>query len=423
VRSELLTAGRSLFAQRGYEATTQREIAHAAGVSTSVLFRHFSSKARLLIEAVIEPFGEFVDSVGSVLETSEDAGRPHGPEFVADLYAHLLRHRASLRALLTTLQSGDGDALMRELGTRLDPLFAEVRTLADPGRLKPGPGGDQTEVALRLVVGMITTLAVLDDWFLPPPDASGRAALFSVLGNMSSRDGETERTAAANTAPATRAHGAQKGISDRGARHKTNPHAGRRATDEVRQALLTAAAQLFAEKGFAATTYVDIAEAAQTSESALFRHFGSKSNLLMEAALAPFADAFGSASRRWATVEFDDRRSRQPEFVADLYLTIVSHRQLLRILMGVANDPVHSDVNQAVAGWFAATFGELRRQQEAQTSSEHAYEPDLRMRAAMAAIVAAAALDDWFLPHGGATVAPEQIVSTISHMITRARRP
>lgn len=422
VRRELLNAGRTLFAERGYEATTQRGIAHAAGVSTSVLFRHFSSKSRLLIEAVIEPFDEFVDSVGSVLEASGAAGWLHGPDFVADLYTRLLPHRESLRALLTTLQSADGDALMRELGVRLDPLFAEVRTLAEADRTNPCAGSDQTELSFRLMVGTVTTLVVLDDWFLPPADASGQAALFKVLGSMASQGNHAELAAAFDTVHAVplEVESASPGL-DPGA--AMNSRGSRRPTDEVRQALLVSAAKSFATKGFAATTYADIAEAAQTSESALFRHFGSKSNLLMEAALAPFVDAFASVSRRWAAVAVDERRSRQPEFVADLYLTVVSHRELLRILMGVANDPAHQDVNQAVTGWFATTFGELLEQQQAQTSSDHAYEPDLRMRAAITAIAAAAALDDWFLPHGEAAVTPESIIHAISQSITRGRRP
>lgn len=165
VRRSLLVAGRDLFAEHGYEATTQRQIAAAAGASTAALFHHFGSKAQLLLEAVIEPFGSFVAGVAQDFEAARLAGLPPGRWFAADLLEHLQVHRASLRALLTTLQSADGDVLMAELGVRLGPLFGEIRAHADGD---PKAAVEDTDLALRLVVGMITTIVVLDDWFLPP---------------------------------------------------------------------------------------------------------------------------------------------------------------------------------------------------------------------------------------------------------------
>lgn len=409
VRQGLLEAGEKLFAEQGYEVTTQRQIAAAAGVSTSVLFRHFSSKAQLLVEAVIEPFGEFGAGVAKDFEAARAAGRRPGPWFAADLLEHLRGHRASLRALLTTLQSADGDTLMRELGSRLDVLFDEIRTHAD--------GGDTTaedaDLALRLVVGMITTIVVLDDWFLPPGHDHMRLA--EVLGNMTSRGTPGASTSRVPQIEAAAVSSVRQDAPVRPAGRRRNP-------DEVREALLRGAARSFVDKGFAATTYLDIAGAAHTSESALFRHFGPKSNLLIEAVLEPFADAFDSVSRRWAAVEPDARRARQPEFVGDLYSTLVANRQLLRILMGVANDPTHREVNGAVAAWFRSIFTELVSQQKDQISPDHSYEPDLRLRAALAMMVAAAVLDDWFLPHSDG-VEPARTVLAISDLITRGRRP
>ncbi|MEW6404365.1 MAG: TetR/AcrR family transcriptional regulator [Chloroflexota bacterium] len=51
--------------------------------------------------------------------------------------------------------------------------------------------------------------------------------------------------------------------------------------DETRQRLIQAAAQVFSEKGYAGATTRAIAAAADVNEVTLFRHFGSKKNLLM----------------------------------------------------------------------------------------------------------------------------------------------
>jgi AcrR family transcriptional regulator len=51
------------------------------------------------------------------------------------------------------------------------------------------------------------------------------------------------------------------------------------AADETRFRLLAAAAQLFAERGYARATTRELAAAAGVNEVTLFRHFGSKKNL------------------------------------------------------------------------------------------------------------------------------------------------
>src|SRR4051812_19576278 len=43
-RERLLTAATELFSHQGFEGTTTRQIAHAAGVSEAIVFRHFRSK-------------------------------------------------------------------------------------------------------------------------------------------------------------------------------------------------------------------------------------------------------------------------------------------------------------------------------------------------------------------------------------------
>ncbi len=46
--------------------------------------------------------------------------------------------------------------------------------------------------------------------------------------------------------------------------------------DDTRERILQAAAELFAEKGYARATTRSIAEAAKVNEVTIFRHFGSK---------------------------------------------------------------------------------------------------------------------------------------------------
>ncbi|MGL5831730.1 MAG: TetR/AcrR family transcriptional regulator [Waterburya sp.] len=49
-RTKILQAALQLFAKRGYEATTTKDLAKSAGVAEGTLFRHFSNKKAILIE-------------------------------------------------------------------------------------------------------------------------------------------------------------------------------------------------------------------------------------------------------------------------------------------------------------------------------------------------------------------------------------
>jgi AcrR family transcriptional regulator len=61
VLRELITdAARDLFASRGYQATTTRDIALEAGVNEPTIYRHFGSKPKLFEAAVVQPYHEFM---------------------------------------------------------------------------------------------------------------------------------------------------------------------------------------------------------------------------------------------------------------------------------------------------------------------------------------------------------------------------
>jgi hypothetical protein len=143
---------------------------------------------------------------------------------------------------------------------------------------------------------------------------------------------------------------------------------------------------------------------------------------LIEAVLEPFVNAFLSTTRRWTQVPATSRGLSQPEFIADLYQTLIDHRLSVRVLMGIANDPANRDVHGAVAAAFLRMFtSSLSEQRARRTSAGDWYEPDLRMRAVTAMLIAASALDDWFLPHGSAALPQRDIIAMLSALVSAGR--
>ena len=55
-RAQLIEVALRLFAEQGYDGTATRDIAEAAGVAESLLFRHFDTK-REILRAVIQAYG------------------------------------------------------------------------------------------------------------------------------------------------------------------------------------------------------------------------------------------------------------------------------------------------------------------------------------------------------------------------------
>lgn len=59
-RQRILQAAQRLFAARGYDGTTTRDLASAAGVAEGTLFRHFETKKAILIEVATQGWVEIL---------------------------------------------------------------------------------------------------------------------------------------------------------------------------------------------------------------------------------------------------------------------------------------------------------------------------------------------------------------------------
>jgi AcrR family transcriptional regulator len=62
-RQKIIETASELFARRGYRRTSTAELAQAAGVSESTLFRHFPTKTLLFEDAVVAPIRSSIDGI------------------------------------------------------------------------------------------------------------------------------------------------------------------------------------------------------------------------------------------------------------------------------------------------------------------------------------------------------------------------
>ena len=115
----LLTAAQQLFAERGYERVTTREIAERAGVDATLIARYFGSKAGLYLAALRAELGDGPppdllqpDRMAALLGRVEDRGP--GPVFQSAVHPHEDE----------SVQAAARDALHARLVTPLRDRFA-----------------------------------------------------------------------------------------------------------------------------------------------------------------------------------------------------------------------------------------------------------------------------------------------------------
>lgn len=162
-RRLLLESARALFAERGYAATSTREIARAASVTEPMIFRHFGSKAKLFEEAVLAPFSTFVSEY-----IADWSARPRGAkspylearDFYRGVYDVLTENRRLIREMISGRATGSHTLATPELGLLLERFEEFIERERDAGGFR----AFDPAVMTRLMFGLVFSVAIYGDW-------------------------------------------------------------------------------------------------------------------------------------------------------------------------------------------------------------------------------------------------------------------
>ena len=177
-RQKVLDAARSLFAERGYEPATIRDIAKGAGMSTGAVFANFQDKAELF-EAVLT---EDMSRLAEVVEAGAPEGGPGGQRLLGALsagYHSSLEHLPLFQAIVAR--------------SWFQPLAAEMRaraatkklllTIGDILQEAVAKGELRQDADLRLLVELIWD-AYLSNYRRAAYDEWDAAALSDHMGKQ-----------------------------------------------------------------------------------------------------------------------------------------------------------------------------------------------------------------------------------------------
>jgi AcrR family transcriptional regulator len=170
VRALLVQVAVEAYSSRRYEDVTNIEIAERAGVSASVLYRKFPTKADLFTEAVLQPFRDFLEQFRAAY-AERVRRKAHEleivTEFMLELFDHLHAHRAVLAGLLVAEPTMDPEA-----SARIRQVFEDIFTeLAGFGVEQSAARGwfptEDIVLTTRLLVSMVTAMVAFEPWYRP----------------------------------------------------------------------------------------------------------------------------------------------------------------------------------------------------------------------------------------------------------------
>jgi AcrR family transcriptional regulator len=167
-RSRILKSAMRLFAKKGFDGTTTKELAEDAGVAEGTLFRHFTNKKAILIEVATQGW---IDLLTDLLTEFSEMG---SYKAVAEVMKHRMMHMREnvdlLRVCFIEVQFHEDlrDQIQQEVIEKMtDVAEAFFQTAMDKGiyrQINP-------RLVARVFLGMFT-IASFSQNTIADPDAS-----------------------------------------------------------------------------------------------------------------------------------------------------------------------------------------------------------------------------------------------------------
>lgn len=181
VKQRIVDAAFDQFSQRGYAATTTRDIALQADVSETLLFRHFGSKAALFDHVAFDPF----DALATRYLESAGAQDSAGLDRILSAFLAFLSEGQQLFTTLAVKGLEDTDD--ERAATRLDAMRRHYARAADWLRREHATAGTappvDAEIGVRLGFGMVLASSLFAEWLFPDGEPP-REVIVDVIDRM-----------------------------------------------------------------------------------------------------------------------------------------------------------------------------------------------------------------------------------------------
>ncbi|HZP15366.1 MAG TPA: TetR/AcrR family transcriptional regulator [Nocardioides sp.] len=198
----------------------------------------------------------------------------------------------------------------------------------------------------------------------------------------------------------------------------------RKTTEDLKTELLSAAATVFARRGYGGASTKEIADLAATTQASIYRHYGSKADLFVAAVADPFIelidDYTAGLTQQLRDGAADPYRLTETH-IASLYDHLYDKRTAVLALICASGDPDAEQPVRAVVNRLNEMFEVFNTvsvevwKEGASYQIEHA---KLWHRLVAGMVVSATALEPLFLPDGWYKPTRNEVVQVMSRMIT-----
>jgi AcrR family transcriptional regulator len=305
-KAELLAASARLFQQYGYHNVSMDDIAAAVGITGPALYRHFSNKHEVLVQALNEQISSIEAITQRVLSEDVD-GEERLDLFLRDVAKLVLgEHEVLLwKRERAHLHEDEEQAFRERVRTVRNQLEELIRSLR--------PGISDAD-ARMLAWAALSVYSSTQEY----RERMDRTAVAETLGRM---------TRAVVMSDPSAAPAGPKAIP---AVYEFTP-VGRR------ERVMEAAAELFFLHGYRAVSVEDIAEASQTAIATVYQLVSGKADLL-HAVLARGSE--GTSFLTWHRLAYATDAPSRLDAIVDTYIELGSgpHGRLFKIL---ASDSIY----------------------------------------------------------------------------------
>jgi AcrR family transcriptional regulator len=197
----------------------------------------------------------------------------------------------------------------------------------------------------------------------------------------------------------------------------------RRTTAQVRDALVDVAASVFAAKGYAGASTKEIAGGARTSETTIYRQFGSKAGLFTAAVVEPFyaflTDYEAFFDEALATPTWTDGMITR-ECVRQLYRRLHANRNAVLALITAHGDPESQLASREAVRRFDEFFDRLEKMGIERWSRGGGFDVSRLQfvhRFLVGLVLSVSALDPWFVPGGWNKPSEDQLIDELTAFV------
>jgi AcrR family transcriptional regulator len=174
-REQLLEVGKTVFAERGYEATSIEEVAQRAAVSKPVVYEHFGGKEGLYAEVVEREVQHLLNRITNALVATHPRTRLE--QAAVALLSYIEEQQDGFRILLrdspVASTSGNFASLIGDLATQVEHIVA-----AEFSKL-----GYDIEMAPLYAHALVGMVALVGQWWLEA-EAPSRDQVAAHLVNL-----------------------------------------------------------------------------------------------------------------------------------------------------------------------------------------------------------------------------------------------